>query len=65
METARVNLGVTFLELNWEDTTTFSIPESDLVECVEFVHRARLNGGSVLIHCAQVSSSVTYQGEQK
>ena len=46
--------GVVFLELNWEDTTTFSIPECDLVQCIHFIHQARLAGGSVLVHCAQV-----------
>lgn len=49
-------LGITFLELGWEDTTSFVIPETDLGRCVEFIHEARGNGGSVLVHCAQGKS---------
>lgn len=54
MASAKSDANVVFLELNWEDTTTFSIPESDLVKCVSFIHEARSSGGSVLVHCAQV-----------
>lgn len=55
---AKGDLGIVFLELCWEDTTSFSIPESDLVQCVKFVHEARLRGGSVLVHCAQVRIAI-------
>ena len=54
METARSDLHITFLELGWEDTTSWSIPDEDLVQCVRFIHTARRAGGSVLVHCAQV-----------
>ena len=54
MHSAKEDMGVVFLELNWEDTTDFVIPEDDLVRCVQFVHSARKKGSSVLIHCAQV-----------
>lgn len=43
-----------FLELNWEDTVSFNIPDEDLIQCVKFIHSARTSGGSVLVHCAQV-----------
>ena len=56
VETAKTELSLRFLELNWEDTTSFLIPDEDLVRCVHFIHSARVGGGSVLVHCAQVSS---------
>ncbi len=62
MKKARDELGVSFLELNWEDTTSFSIEEQDLVKSVEYVHRARMGGGGVLIHCAQVVVCVRREG---
>ena len=55
MRRAKESLGVLYLELDWEDSTEFSIPEADLVRCVQFVHEGRRTGGSVLVHCAQVS----------
>ena len=55
---AAKDLGITFLEMNWEDSTSFSIPDADLVRCVEFIHEARGNGGSVLVHCAQVIAPI-------
>ena len=54
METAKSELHIAFLELGWEDTTSWSIPDEDLVRCVRFIHAARRAGGSVLVHCAQV-----------
>ena len=54
MATAETELGISFLKMDWEDTITFSIPESDLVRCVQFIHEARVKGGSVVVHCAQV-----------
>ena len=54
MEYAKKELKVTFLELNWEDSTSFVIEEEDLVQCAQFIHQARVSGGSVLVHCAQV-----------
>ena len=55
MASAKRDAHIVFLELNWEDTTTFSIPETDLVKTVHFIHEARISGGSVLVHCAQAS----------
>ena len=55
MERARSQLGIVFLELNWEDTVSFDIPDEDLIKCVKFIHTARTSGGSALVHCAQVS----------
>lgn len=57
MASAKTDCNIDFLELNWEDTTTFTIPEADLVRCVRFIHKARTSGGSVLVHCAQVCQS--------
>ena len=54
MEFGKNNLNITFLNLNWEDSESFVIPEDDLVCCTRFIHTARQNGGSVLVHCAQV-----------
>lgn len=54
MATAKDELGIVFLEFDWEDSTSYSIPEEDLVRCVQFIHEARRNGGSVLVYCAQV-----------
>lgn len=54
MERAKSQLGIMFLELNWEDTVSFNIPDEDLIQCVKFIHSARTSGGSVLVHCAQV-----------
>ena len=58
METARSELQITFLELGWEDTTSWTISDADLVQCVRFIHAARRAGGSVLVHCAQVRGAV-------
>ena len=57
MEKARTELGIVFLELGWEDTTSYTITDGDLVRCVEFIHIARTSGGSVLVHCAQVGQT--------
>ena len=55
MDYAKKELKIVFLELNWEDSTSYNIQEDDLVKCVHFIHQARNSGGSVLVHCAQVS----------
>ena len=60
MRTAKESMGVVFLELNWEDTTEFVIPEEDLVRCVKFVHEARKEDSSVLVHCAQVRNLLLF-----
>ena len=54
MERARRELGVTFLNLDWVDSTSFEISDESLCECCRFIHSARTGGGSVLVHCAQV-----------
>lgn len=54
VERAKSQLGIMFLELNWEDTVSFNIPDEDLIQCVKLIHSARTSGGSVLVHCAQV-----------
>lgn len=56
VEAAKSELGITFLELGWEDAVSFTIPQEDLIKCVKFIHEARENGGSVLVHCAQGKS---------
>ena len=53
---AKSELGITFLQLKWDDVTDFCIPEEDLVQAVRFIHHGRLEGGSILVHCAQVSN---------
>ena len=57
MEYAKKELKLVYLELNWEDTTSYVIKEEDLVQCARFIHQARSSGGSVLVHCAQVNIS--------
>ena len=54
MERAKRELGVTFLNLDWVDSTSFEISDESLCECCRFIHSARTGGGSVLVHCAQV-----------
>ena len=54
VERAKSQLGIVFLELDWEDTTSFVISDVDLTKCVKFIHSAITSGGSVLVHCAQV-----------
>lgn len=51
---AKKDLNIDFLELNWEDVISYVIKEDDLVQCARFIHQARTNGGSVLVHCKQV-----------
>ena len=51
---AKTELHIAFLELGWEDTLRWTIPDEDLVQCVRFIHAGRRAGGSVLVHCAQV-----------
>lgn len=65
VERAKSQLGIMFLELNWEDTVSFNIPNEDLIQCVKFIHSARTSGGSVLVHCAQVRVlGIGYLGSQ-
>ena len=51
---AKDDLHVQFLNLNWEDSVSFAIPDCDLATAVNFIHKARTEGSSVLVHCAQV-----------
>mmetsp|Transcript_22809 Transcript_22809/g.51438 ORF Transcript_22809/g.51438 Transcript_22809/m.51438 type:complete len:206 (-) Transcript_22809:77-694(-) len=51
--------GITFLDLGWVDDDCQELTWEDLAEAVVFVHRARTQGGSVLIHCAQGRSRST------
>ena len=55
VEQVKTELSCTFLELDWDDSQQFDIPDDDLVKCVQFVHAAISKGHSVLVHCAQVS----------
>lgn len=54
VEKAESELGVTFLKLDWIDTTSFCITDDSLSACCRFIHQARKSGASVLVHCAQV-----------
>ena len=54
VEHAKTELKLVFLELNWEDSSSYVIKVGDLVECARFIHQVRSTGGSVLVHCAQV-----------
>ena len=58
MEYAKKELKLVYLDLNWEDSTSFVIQEEDLVKCARFIHQARRSGGSVLVHCAQVCATI-------
>jgi len=60
VERAKLQLGIVFLELDWEDTTSFIISDADLTKCVKFIHSAITSGGSVLVHCAQVGLHVSH-----
>lgn len=51
-------LGIHFLELNWEDTETWLIPDSDLETLCQYIHDGLEKGQSVLVHCAQVEINV-------
>ena len=72
VEQVKTELSCTFLELDWDDSQQFDIPDDDLVKCVQFVHAAISKGHSVLVHCAQVSIiilccnhiSVVYKAKQ-
>ena len=54
MKRAEREMGVTFLNLDWVDSTSFEISDESFSDCCRFIHRARSDGGSVLVHCAQV-----------
>lgn len=54
VQKAKNELKLSFLELEWEDTTSFCITDESLSRCCQFVHQARASGSSVLVHCAQV-----------
>ena len=54
VQKAKNELGIQFLELNWEDTESFDITNEDIRTCCLFIHKARQDGHSVLVHCAQV-----------
>ena len=49
------------LNMDWEDTEQFTIPHSDLVQSSKFIHEGRMGGGSVLVHCAQVSDNRAWE----
>lgn len=55
MEQANKELKITFLNTNWLDSTEYLIDIEELVNSVNFIHSGRHHGGSVLVHCAQVS----------
>ena len=55
VEHAQSEMGVVILNMDWEDTEQFTIPQSDFVQSSKFIHEGRQRGGSVLVHCAQVS----------
>jgi protein-tyrosine phosphatase len=56
VEKARSELGVTFQNLDWIDSTSFDITDASLSSCCAFIHHARNSGASVLVHCAQGKS---------
>ena len=49
------DLGITTLNLDWEDNMKFHITEDDFKEAICFIANGR-KSGAVLIHCAQVCS---------
>jgi len=51
--------GVEFRELNWVDSTEFTLPVSDCILSCNFIHRALTSGGNVIVHCAQGKSRST------
>ena len=42
--------------VEWEDHTSFDIPDVDLAQVLRFIHERLSTGGSVLVHCAQGKS---------
>ena len=51
------SMGIVYLQMDWIDDTSYNIELVDLVKCVEFIHHGITSGGSVLVHCAQVSDT--------
>lgn len=51
---AKEQLGISILELNWEDHQGFIIPDDGIATSCLFIHEAISSGSSVLVHCAQV-----------
>jgi len=47
--------GIKFLNLDWDDSETQDI-DKDLKRALEFIEEGRLQGGDVLVHCAQGKS---------
>lgn len=56
VDRAKKELSIDFLNTNWLDSTDYVISIEELVNSVNFIHAGRRNGGSVLVHCAQVSA---------
>ena len=56
VDRAKKELHIDFLNTNWLDSTDYVISVEELVNSVNFIHTGRCNGGSVLVHCAQVST---------
>ena len=50
------NNGINYVDVEWEDSLVFDIPEDELASVVRFIERMRRQGKSVIVHCAQVSS---------
>ena len=53
-EDAIESFGINYLEVEWEDSLVFNIPEDDLASVLRHIEAVRREGGSVLVHCAQV-----------
>ena len=55
VQEARDILKINFLELNWEDTETWLIPDSDIRTLCSYIQTGLdMEGQSVFVHCAQV-----------
>lgn len=58
-EDAIESFGINYLEVEWEDSLVFNIPEDDLASVLRHIEAVRREGGSVLVHCAQGKSRST------
>lgn len=47
-------LKIEYLSLCWVDDEDFTIPVTDVMEAISFIHNG-LTKGNVLVHCAQVN----------
>ncbi|XP_066935196.1 dual specificity protein phosphatase 22-B-like [Clytia hemisphaerica] len=50
---------VDYIEVEWEDSLAFHIPEHEMKHVLRHIHSVRTNGGAVLVHCAQGKSRST------